>query len=54
MKPKWIKEPADISVELGSELNIDCAAVGHPEPKTKLEKLLNGSPNISSTSLILC
>ena len=42
-KPRWTNELADISIKLNSELNINCQANGYPEPKIKLERLLNGN-----------
>ena len=39
-----------LSVPLNSELTIDCQASGYPQPKLKLERLLNGNPLESQES----
>ena len=44
VKPRWIKELPDVvSVKLNGELNVDCQAAGYPQPKIKLERILNGN-----------
>ena len=42
VKPRWTRQPPDVlAVRLNSELAIDCEASGYPQPKIKLERLLN-------------
>lgn len=49
MKPKWKKNQTnDLLVKLNTLIEIDCDAFANPEPKIRIEKLLNGAFSLES------